>query len=30
MASKKTQKVNLYGEVPKTLDGHPFYGMTLD
>ena len=27
MASKKTQKLNLYGEVPKTLEGHPFYGL---
>lgn len=27
MAAKKTQKVNLYGEAPKTLDGHPFYGL---
>ena len=30
MASKKTQRVYEYGEPPKTLDGHPFYGMELD
>ena len=30
MATKKMQRVNEYGEPPKTLDGHPFYGMTLD
>lgn len=30
MAAKKVQKVNEYGNPPETLDGHPFYGMTLD
>jgi phosphate starvation-inducible protein PhoH len=30
MAAKKTQRVNEYGEPPKTLDGHPFYGLELD
>lgn len=27
MASKKTHKFNEYGKPPKTLDGHPFYGL---
>lgn len=30
MAAKKTQKINEYGVPPKTLDGHPFYGLELD
>lgn len=30
MANKKIQKVNEYGEVPKNLDNHPFYGFILD
>ena len=30
MANKKVQKVYEYGNPPKTLDGHPFYGMELD
>ena len=30
MASKKVQKTNEYGNPPKTLDGHPFYGIELD
>jgi phosphate starvation-inducible protein PhoH len=30
MAAKKTQRINEYGEPPKTLDGHPFYGLELD
>ena len=30
MAAKKTQKVNEYGDPPKTLEGHPFYGLELD
>jgi phosphate starvation-inducible protein PhoH len=29
MAKKKTV-VESYGSPPKTLDGHPFYGLTLD
>lgn len=30
MAAKKTQKTNEYGIPPKTLEGHPFYGLELD
>lgn len=30
MAGKKTQRVMEYGTPPKTLDGHPFYGLELD
>lgn len=30
MASKKGQKANEHGTPPKTLDGHPFYGIELD
>lgn len=30
MAAKKTQKVNEYRDPPKTLEGHPFYGLELD
>lgn len=30
MAAKKTQKVNEYGDPPKTLEGRPFYGLELD
>lgn len=30
MAAKKAQKTYEYGDVPKTLDGHPFYGLELD
>lgn len=30
MATKKSQKIMEYGNPPKTLDGHPFYGMELD
>lgn len=27
MAAKKTQKINEFGDPPKTLEGHPFYGL---
>ena len=30
MAAKKRTVEEYYGEIPKTLDNHPFYGMTLD
>lgn len=30
MAAKKTQRISEYGEAPKTLNGHPFYGLELD
>ena len=30
MAAKKTQRMYEHGNPPKTLDGHPFYGMELD
>ena len=30
MAAKKTQRINEYGTPPKTLEGHPFYGLELD
>lgn len=30
MAAKKTQKINEFGDPPKTLEGHPFYGLELD
>ena len=30
MAAKKTQKVNEYGDPPKTLKDQPFYGLALD
>lgn len=30
MASKKKFQQDFYGEAPKTLDGHPFYGMVLN
>ena len=30
MASKKVQRTSEYGNPPKTLDGHPFYGIELD
>ena len=30
MTTKKTQKINEYGDLPKTLEGHPFYGIILD
>ena len=30
MTAKKAQRVNEYGAPPKTLDGHPFYGLELD
>lgn len=30
MAAKKTQRMNEYGTPPKTLEGHPFYGLELD
>ena len=30
MASKKTQRIYEHGNPPKTLEGHPFYGMELD
>ena len=30
MATKKTQRINEYGAPPKTIDGHPFYGLKLD
>lgn len=30
MATKKKSAPNYYGEKPETMDGHPFYGITLD
>ena len=30
MATKKKPTPEFYGEPPKTLDGHPFYGLQLD
>lgn len=30
MAAKKTQRTNECGIPPKTLEGHPFYGLELD
>ncbi|MBQ0090711.1 MAG: PhoH family protein [Prevotellaceae bacterium] len=30
MATKKKNIVNEYGEAPKNIDGHPFYGLVLD
>lgn len=30
MAARKKQPVESYGDVPQTLDGHPFYGIDLD
>lgn len=30
MAAKKNQKVMEYGKPPKTLEGHPFYGLELN
>lgn len=30
MATKKKVQQEYYGEAPKNLDGHPFYGYTLD
>lgn len=30
MATKKKPIPEFYGEPPKTLDGHPFYGLQLD
>ena len=30
MSTKKKVVVNEYGEVPKNLNDHPFYGITLD
>lgn len=30
MATKKKPTPNYYGEKPETMDGHPFYGITLD
>ena len=30
MAAKKTQRTNECGTPPKTLEGHPFYGLELD
>lgn len=30
MAAKKAPKVNEYGDPPKTLKDHPFYGFVLD
>ena len=30
MAAKKRTVEEYYGEIPKTLDNQPFYGMTLD
>jgi phosphate starvation-inducible protein PhoH len=30
MATKKTQRTMEYGNPPKTLEGHPFYGLELD
>ena len=30
MAAKKIQKVNEYGETPKTIDDRPFYHLSLD
>lgn len=30
MATKRKNVVNEYGDVPKNIDGHPFYGILLD
>ena len=30
MATKRKNVVNEYGDVPKNMDGHPFYGILLD
>lgn len=30
MAAKKAQRVNEYGDPPKTLEDHPFYGLELN
>jgi phosphate starvation-inducible protein PhoH len=30
MATKRKNVVNEYGDVPKDIDGHPFYGILLD
>lgn len=30
MATKKTQKIYEYGEVPKTIEDRPFYNLVLD
>ena len=30
MATKKKTQYEFYGDVPETLDEHPFYGFTLD
>ena len=30
MVAKKRAVTNEYGEAPKNIDGHPFYGLTLD
>ena len=30
MAAKKKVQQEFYGDVPDTLDEHPFYGFTLD
>ena len=30
MATKKKTVTNEYGDAPKTVEGHPFYGLKLD
>lgn len=30
MAAKKKTITNEYGDAPRTVEGHPFYGLTLD
>ena len=30
MSAKKKVQQEYYGEAPKTLKDHPFYGMTLN
>lgn len=30
MAAKKTQKINEFGEPPKTINDRPFYNFDLD
>ena len=30
MAAKKTQRLNEYGEIPRNIDGEPFYNLILD
>ena len=30
MAAKKTQRLDEYGEIPRNIDGEPFYNLILD